>query len=56
MATRDKSHSIEVERHYEARSEESFNRIAYAIELLEVLKPPMTVAVMPRSFARNVAG
>jgi hypothetical protein len=49
MATRDKSHSIEVERHYEARSEESFNRIAYAIELLKVLNPPMTVAVYRNS-------
>ncbi len=45
MATRDKSHSVEVERQYEARSTESFNRVAYAMQLLALLNPPITVAV-----------
>ncbi len=49
MATRDKSHSVEVERQYEARSTESFDRIAYAIQLLALLNPPLKVAVYRNS-------
>lgn len=45
MPTRNDTHTVEAERQFEARSGESFNRIAYALELLRLLKPPMTVAV-----------
>lgn len=45
MAQRSGSHSVQAEERFEARSPERFNRIAYAIELLKVLKPPLTVAV-----------
>ena len=45
MPQRSTTHTIETERQFEARSTESFNRVAYAIQLLKVLKPPLTVAV-----------
>jgi len=45
MAARASSHSVQAEERFEARSSERFNRIAYAIELLKLLNPPMTVAV-----------
>jgi hypothetical protein len=45
MAQRSGSHSVQAEERFEARSSERFNRIAYAIELLKVLNPPLTVAV-----------
>ena len=45
MAARSNTHSVQAERYYEARSSESFNRIAYAIRLLKVLNPELTVAV-----------
>jgi hypothetical protein len=48
MAT-DPSHTIQAQRRYEARSSERFDRIAYAMSLLRLLKPPMTVAVYSRS-------
>jgi hypothetical protein len=48
MAT-DTSHTIESQRRYEARSSESFDRIAYAMSLLRLLKPRLTVAVYARS-------
>ncbi len=49
MAARTSSHTIaHAEQRYEARSTESFDRIAYAMALLRVLKPHMTVAVYPR--------
>lgn len=43
------SHTVQAQRRYEARSSERFDRIAYAMSLLRVLKPPMTVAVYPGS-------
>jgi hypothetical protein len=45
MAQRAGSHTVQAEERFEARSAERFNRIAYAIELLKLLNPPMTVAV-----------
>ncbi len=45
MADRTNSHTVEAERHYEVRSSERFNRIAYAMEVLELLDPPLKVAV-----------
>ena len=45
MAQRASTHSVQAEERFEARSPERFNRIAYAIELLKVLNPPLTVAV-----------
>lgn len=49
MAKRHGPYTIEVaEERYEARSSEVFDRIAYAMALLRVLKPEMTVAVYPR--------
>src|SRR4051812_8741828 len=52
MPTRNNTHTVEAERQFEARSSESFNRLAYARELLELLNPAMTVAVY--SNARQV--
>lgn len=50
MSARTGSHSIaNAEQRFEARSTESFDRIAYAMALLRLLKPRMTVAVYPRS-------
>ena len=49
MAARSSSQSIQAEQRYEARSSERFNRIAYAMSLLKVLRPAMDVAVYPRS-------
>ena len=43
------SHTIRAERRYEARSSERFDRVAYAMALLRLVKPPMTVAVYPGS-------
>lgn len=43
------SHTVQAQRRYEARSSERFDRIAYAMSLLRLLKPPMTVAVYPGS-------
>jgi hypothetical protein len=43
------SHTIQAQRRYEARSSERFDRIGYAMKLLRLLKPPMTVAVYPGS-------
>jgi len=45
MAQRSNTHSIQAERHFEARSSERFDRVAYAIELLKVVNPPLTVGV-----------
>ena len=45
MPTRSRTHTVDAERLYEARSAESFNRLSYALQLLRVLKPPMKVAV-----------
>ena len=45
MAGRDETHTIQAERLFEARSSESFNRIAYALALLKLLKLTTTVAV-----------
>ena len=49
MSNRSRSHMIVVERDYEARSSESFNRIAYAMELLRLLDPPLKVVVFGNS-------
>jgi hypothetical protein len=43
------SHTVQAQRRFEARSSERFDRIAYAMSLLRLLKPPMTVAVYPGS-------
>jgi hypothetical protein len=49
MAIRPDSHHATIaERRFEARSSESFDRIAYAMRVLGVLRPKMTVAVYPR--------
>ena len=53
MAT-DTSHTIQAQRRYEARSSERFDRIAYAIALLRLLKPRMTVAVYSRTHYLHV--
>ncbi|MET0792808.1 MAG: hypothetical protein ABW061_14910 [Polyangiaceae bacterium] len=45
MPPRSNTHTIQTERQFEARSTESFNRVAYAIQLLKLLNPPLTVAV-----------
>jgi len=45
MPPRSNSHTVQTERQFEARSAESFNRVAYAIQLLKLLNPPLTVAV-----------
>lgn len=45
MAQRSNTHSIEAERRFEARSSERFDRVAYALELLKVLSPQLTVGV-----------
>jgi hypothetical protein len=45
MASRDNTHTIEEDRRFEARSAERFNRIAYAMQLLKLLNPPLRVAV-----------
>jgi hypothetical protein len=45
----DTSHTIQAQRRYEARSSEPFDRIAYAMALVRLLKPRMTVAVYSRS-------
>jgi hypothetical protein len=49
MPNRARSHKVVVERQYEARSSESFNRIAYAMELLQLLNPPLKVVVFGNS-------
>jgi hypothetical protein len=49
MALRPDSHHATIaERRFEARSNESFDRIAYAMRVLGVLRPKITVAVYPR--------
>ncbi len=45
MPIRNDTHTVEAERQFEPRSTESFNRVAYALELLRLLNPAMTVAV-----------
>jgi hypothetical protein len=45
MAARASSHTVQAEERFEARSSERFNRIEYAMDLLKLLNPPMTVAV-----------
>jgi hypothetical protein len=45
MPTRNNTHTVEAERQFESRSSQSFNRIAYALELLKLLNPPLTVVV-----------
>ncbi len=45
MAQRSNTHSVEAERRFEARSSERFDRVAYALELLKVLNPQLTVGV-----------
>jgi hypothetical protein len=49
MAGRSETHTIQAERLFEARSTESFNRIAYAIALLKLLNLGTTVAVYRNS-------
>jgi hypothetical protein len=46
---RSSTHSVQAQQHFEARSSESFDRLAFAISLLEVLKPKLNVAVYPRA-------
>jgi hypothetical protein len=46
---RENTHSIEVVRHFEARSEAVFDRVAYAMQLLAILRPRLSVAVYPRN-------
>jgi hypothetical protein len=49
MNARSSATTIQVgEQRFEARSEERFDRIAYALDLLRILDPPFTVAVYPR--------
>ncbi|HEY4103769.1 MAG TPA: hypothetical protein VGM44_07755 [Polyangiaceae bacterium] len=45
MAERANTYVIQAEKLFEARSSERFDRVAYALELLKVLNPPLTVAV-----------
>jgi hypothetical protein len=45
MPPRSNTHTVQTERQFEARSNESFNRVAYAIQVLKLLNPPLTVAV-----------
>jgi len=45
MPPRSPTHTVEAERHYEAKSSESFNRLSYALQLLKILNPPLKVAV-----------
>ena len=45
---RTSTHSIQAQRHFEARSSEVFNRIEFAIRLIALLKPKLKVAVYPR--------
>ena len=45
MAVRSNTHTVEAQRHYEARSSERFNRISYAMEVLKLLNPSLKVAV-----------
>jgi hypothetical protein len=45
MSRADTPHRIQAQRRYEARSSERFDRVAYTMALLRLLKPPMTVAV-----------
>lgn len=45
MPPRSNTHTIEAERQLEARSSEVFDRVAYTIQLLKLLNPPLTVAV-----------
>jgi hypothetical protein len=49
MAGRTLSQSVQAERRYEARSSERFDRIAYAVSLLKLLRPNVTVAIYPRT-------
>ena len=44
---RNVSHRVEAEQRFEARSAEPFDRVAYALVLLDALKPAFTVAVYP---------
>lgn len=46
---RTSSHSVETQRLFEARSTDVFDRVAFALSLLAFLKPPMKVAVYPRT-------
>jgi hypothetical protein len=46
---RDGTHSVQAQHRFEARSAEVFDRIAYAMQLLAILKPQMTVAVYGRN-------
>ena len=45
MAQHSRSHIVEDERVFEARSSERFNRLDYAMEVLKLLNPPLRVAV-----------
>ena len=45
MAERPSSHTVQAQRRFEARSGERFNRIAYAMQVLKLLNPPLRVAV-----------
>lgn len=44
---RTSTHSIQVQRSFEARSADAFNRIEFAMSLLAFLKPDFSVAVYP---------
>lgn len=45
---RPSTHSIQVTHRFEARSAATFDRIAYAMEVLAILRPHLTVAVYRR--------
>lgn len=56
MIEREDEHhwAIEAERRLDVGSSEEFDRIAFAMRALRLLRPPMTVAVYPRSRALSV--
>lgn len=47
--SRTSTHSIVAQRVFEARSSEAFDRIAFALSVIRLLKPKLNVAVYPRS-------
>lgn len=54
MLSRTSTHSIQAERAYEAHSTALFDRVAYALELLAILRPRLTVAVYSRARSLEV--
>ena len=42
------THSVQAQRDFEARSSEVFDRVEFAIRLIELLKPKIDIAVYPR--------